>query len=96
MNNIDVSPMQNYTFVYSNSKSNWGGVGLYVANHLQYTKREELSFTTTDSENLFIEVNVKGKKKGLVLGVVYRHPYHNFSVFQEAFCKTLKKLALLK
>ena len=52
-------------------------------------------FTTADSENLFIEVNVKGKKKGLVFGVVYRHPYHNFSVFQE-FCKTLKKLVFLK
>ena len=27
---------------------------------------------------------------------MYRHPYYNFSVFQEEFCKTLKKLALLK
>ena len=34
MSNIDVSPMQNYTVVYSNSKSNWGGVRLYVANYL--------------------------------------------------------------
>ena len=46
---------------HSCTKSNWGGVGLYVVHHLQYTKREELSFTTIDSENLFIEVNVKGK-----------------------------------
>ena len=95
MNNIDVSPMQNYTFVYSNSKNNWGSVVLYVPNHLQYTKREKLSFTTADFENLFIEVNVKGKKRDKFLEWCVGTLITIFQFFKN-FAKLLKKLALLK
>jgi len=42
-------------------------------------------------ENLWIEIN-HPDKKGIVIGVVYRLPQHDYSEFQEAFQKNILKI----
>ena len=42
-------------------------------------------------ENLWIEIN-NPDKKGIVIGVVYRHPQHDHSEFQEAFQENILKI----
>ena len=42
-------------------------------------------------ENLWIEIN-HPDKKGIVIGVVYSHPQHDYSEFQEAFQENMLKI----
>ena len=78
------------------SNSNAGGVALYVSQKLNHTRKPELSFVSPDSENLFVEISLDKKAKGLILGVIYRHPQNNFTTFQEQYCKLLNQLSYEK
>ena len=57
-----------------------GGVGIYLKNTLKYSPRNDLSLKTPNCEDLWIEV--ESETSNFCLGVVYRHPKKNFSLFQ--------------
>ena len=79
--------------VHSDSISNAGGVALYVSNSLEFCKLEEYSIATPFFEILFREVKQKNFAKGLVIGVIYRHPSTSLSEFKLPFTQTLSLLA---
>ena len=54
--NLGQANIQGYHLLNLNSKSNAGGVALYVSQKLNYIRKPELSFISPDSENLFVEI----------------------------------------
>ena len=94
--NLGQTNIQGYHLLNENSKSNAGGVALYVSQKLNYVRKPELSFVLPDSKNLFDEISLDIKTKALILGVNYRHPQNNFTTFQEQYCKLLNQLSYEK
>ena len=56
-----------------------GGVGFLVSNRLLFKKLFDLHTLNEDVENSFIEI--KGKSRSIVMGVLYRPPNKNEKVF---------------
>ena len=50
-----------------------GGVGLYLADYLEFKHRADLVFSKDCAESLFVEIN-RTKGKNIVIGVIYRPP----------------------
>ena len=94
--NLGQANIQGYHLLNVNSKSNAGGVALYVSQKLNYIRKPELSFISPDSENLFVESALNKKAKGLIFGVIYSYPQKNFTTFQEQYCKLLNQLSYEK
>ena len=69
-NNINHGSIYNYKFAFSNSSTNAEGVAIYILNNLKYSRRHDLEFQSTDSENAFIELNLAADKK-IIVGVIY-------------------------
>ena len=93
-NNVNLASIENYSIVYSNSSSNAGGVATYILNNLKFTRREDLEFNSSDSENVFVEITLHSKKV-IIFGLIYRHPRNSFSEFQDKFLRTIIKLGQL-
>lgn len=91
--NIEQAELKNYHLENCNSLSNAGGVAIYVNNFLRFSKIEKFTIATVHSETLFVEIKLKNRKKGLVIGVVYRHPSSSLLPFQNQFTQTLNELA---
>ena len=90
-NNVNLASIENYSIVYSNSSSNAGRVATYILNNLKFTRREDLEFNSSDSENVFVEITLHSKKV-IIFGLIYRHPRNSFSEFQDKFLRTIIKL----
>ena len=90
-NNVNLASIENYSIVYSNSSSNAGGVVIYILNNLKFTRREDLEFNSSDSENVLVEITLHSKKV-IIFGLIYRHPRNFFSEFQDKFLQTIIKL----
>ena len=90
--NIDTNILTGYDFVYDNAPSNGraGGAGMFITDGIQYKVRVDLKIRSNDCENIWIETSHLGKKK--IVAVIYRHPRHNFSNFQNELILKLKKL----
>ena len=58
---------------------------------LNYQIRDDLNIFVPGCENRWIEIN-HPDKNGIVIGVVYRHPQHDHSEFQEAFQENILKI----
>ena len=81
-----------YNFVHTPTKTDFGGVGLFINSKYTAKPRDDLSFSIrTIFESIFIELE-SDNSKNLVIGCIYRHhtPITNFiSNFSE---KILQKL----
>ena len=62
-------------------------------NSLEFCQLEEYSIASPQFEILFIQVKLKNSAKGLVIGVIYRHPSTSLSEFKLQFTQTLSVLA---
>ena len=63
--------------------SSGGGVGLYLAEILEFKFRADLVFTNENcAESLFVEVP-RPKGKNLIIGVIHRPPKTEFNGFCE-------------
>ena len=60
--NLGQANIQGYHLLNLNSKSNAGGVALYVSQKLNYIRKPELSFISPDYENLFVEIPLDKKE----------------------------------
>ena len=90
-NNLGRATLIDYTMVHCDSISN--AVALYVSNFLDFCKLDEYSIASPYFETLFVEVKLKNSAKGLVIGVMYRHPSTSLSEFKLQFTQTLSHLA---
>ena len=61
-NNVNLVSIENYSIVYSNSSSNAGGVAIYILNDLKFTRREDLEFNCSDSENVSDKITLHSNK----------------------------------
>ena len=77
---IDIT---NYSFIHVESKSNAGGVGMYLKKELACLQRPEITIENEECESMFIEIlNLKLKKKSkFIVGVIYRHPRSSYDTF---------------
>ena len=84
----------NYSFIHVESKSNAGGVGMYIKKELACLQIPELTIENEECESMFIKIlNLKLKKKSkVIVGVIYRHPQSSYDTFQSKFCNILHKL----
>ena len=85
--NNDLFTIQGYSCVnnYRTSKTG-GGVSLFLKDHLQYTLRADLSIFNESLESVFVEINnvsLHGRKRNIVVGVIYRPPAGDGDLFHE-------------
>lgn len=78
--------------IKENTKTSYGGVGLYLSEGLSPTPRDDLHLTVNACENVWIELPDKEVGKKTIIGVVYRHPGNDIKVFQQELDKTLQKI----
>ena len=85
--------IDNYEFFHENTPTQCGGVGIYVKSTHNPTKITKFSGSHHKvSESVFVEINIKTKKK-LLIGCIYRHPSSAVSEFiDEFFQSTLKEI----
>ena len=69
--NID---LLGYKFYQTDSNTNAGGVGIYVANDLSSIPRPDIKFHTDLIESCWVEVDPGFGKKHMLIGCIYRHP----------------------
>ena len=73
-----------YIFLGVNSKTSAGGVGIYISENINFTRRNDLDLALTEGvENCWIEIQ-RTKQKNVVIGCIYRHPSQNRETFHEA------------
>ena len=84
--NIDIP---GYTFLNTNSKSAAGGVGLYVSEELEFTRRCDFNLCQDGVESCWIELPWK-RQKSVMIGCIYRHPSSHRSSFYEGPIRTVK------
>ena len=89
------SNIKGYNFVQNNRKKcNGGGVAFYVADHIHFTKNDNLSIMKEKSfESLFLDVEVGGKT--IVCGSVYRSPNSNHTIFNQNLNEILRETSKL-
>ena len=84
-----------YKFLGQHSKTSAGGVGFYISDHIQFSRRNDLDFKMIDGlESCWIEIP-RQKQTNIVIGCLYRHPSQsqpNRTRFYDALKVTLEKL----
>ena len=86
--------IENYDFIHSNRKHRLGGgVGLYLANNLDYKIQSNLTFDNSKStDSLFVEVTIP-KEKNIIIGVVKRAPDSNLRAFVKCFNEVIDRIS---
>ena len=71
-----------------------GGVSLYIKDSVEYIVREELTYRIANIETLFIEIPKyqMNNKQAVIIGVLYRPPDTNISVFNDYLTEILSKI----
>ena len=87
-NRVFHSKLQGYICIRADSLT---GVAFLIKSTLNYQIRDDLKIFVPACENLWIEIN-HPDKKGIVIGVVYRHPQHDHNEFQEAIQENILKI----
>ena len=80
-----------YAFVNTNSKTQAGGVALYLSNDLKFSRRSDLDISDDGIESCRIEL-ARTAQKNIVIGCVYRHPKGNRDLFHSILKKQLEQL----
>ena len=82
----DLYGLKGYHFI-GNHRVNktGGGVAICLKNHIDYTKRSDLSHISEDMESVFIEIvnDQMHTKKDIIIGVIYRPPNSDMWAFIE-------------
>ena len=80
-----------YLFIRTDSKSQAGGVGLYISDQLDFSRRRDLDISHDGIESCWIEIT-RERQKNVLVGCVYRHPKGNLEFFRETLKKQLDQL----
>ena len=81
-----------YSFLSQATTLRAGGVGLYIKNGIQYSVRHDLSFSTDESEMLWVEIE-SDLNSNMICSVVYRHPSSNLETFLNNVCSVIGKIS---
>ena len=88
-----------YKFERNDTKTNKGGVGVYIRDHLDYDIKDDLRLKVDNCEDLWLEIfddrATKDKKQttnSFILGVIYRHPNTPFKSFTHHLCRNIELL----
>ena len=73
-----------------NSKTQPGGVVLYVSNDLEFSRRSDLDISDDGIESCWIEL-ARTAQKNVIIGCVYRYPKGNRELFHNTLQKQLEK-----
>ena len=85
-------PGYNFLSCHRTARSG-GGVGLYLRNDLEYRICSECNFSDPNMiESLFVEIFVPNSKN-IVVGIVYRSPNQNLSLFLDKFNEILSTIS---
>ena len=80
--------LEDYNFSH-NSKTYFGGTGIYILKKYFYTDRNDLNFNVSgEYEASFVEMNFVNpmvQTKRIVIGSIYRHPHDNHDEFYDIF-----------
>ena len=88
----------NYYLKYDNSKTDAGGVAIYISNTIKNVKiMHDLKLKVDDCESLFVEMyfdkknqsDIPKAKQTVLLGCVYRHPRYATSLFDSQLFEKL-------
>ena len=96
--NSDSSPVTNfdiegYNFYHTPTKTDFGGVGLYIKNNYTVKPRGDLSHSvSTIFESIFMELE-SSNSKNIVIGSIYRHHTPIVSFLSHFSEKVLQKLS---
>ena len=82
--------LQGYTFIQNYSKTNAGGVAMFIKETLTFQSLNKYQLNTEGCEDLWITVNINNTKK--IFEVLYRHPQNDFTKFSKSFELTLATL----
>ena len=75
-----------YNFVGVNSRTNAGGVGIYIKQNLIFFRRRDLEFSSDGFETCFVELP-RERQKSIIISSIYRHPHGT----AENFCELLRQ-----
>ena len=91
--NKDLFKLKNYDFVNMNRSTKiGGGVGIYIANQINYKIRSDLNLSDENIiESIFIEL-VTAVGKNIIVGVIYRPPNSKFDSFENKMNQILGKI----
>ena len=90
-----------YDFEPCFSTTQAGGVGVYVANYLEYSIRRDLNMNLEHCEDVWVEISTQSKanytkfqdeKNKLIVGIVYRHPGSQYKRFCETLCNNIDNI----
>ena len=84
-----------YTFFSSKSKSQNGGVGLYIKTSLCPGLRSDLNSDSDEYETVWIEIETS-KEKNILICCSYRHPSTDIENYMEYVEETLSKPSVVK
>ena len=87
--------LDNYDFVGNNSKTFFGGTGIYILKEFLYKEKHDLNFNVSgEYEASFIELNLanKNKRNKVVIGSIYRHPHNNHDEFYDTLFETINQI----
>ena len=90
-NNINNISIPGYEFISKASKTNAGGVGMYIKDTLKFIKRPDLEITMDGVETCFIELP-RIKLSHVIVGCIYRHPHSDRIDFKENLREKLEYL----
>ena len=91
----DLYSLTEYSFVEQHrSNKCGGGVGIFLRNHLNYSKRNDLNVFNESCESLFVEIDRTKliKEKNIIIGVIYRPPNTEISYFIETMKDIMEKI----
>jgi hypothetical protein len=93
-NNNNSINLESYNFVHNCRQDRiGGGVGLYLDNSLNYKPRSDLSCDGLECvESLFVEICMP-KRKGIIVGIVYRPPNQNANDFVQYINSIMTKIS---
>ena len=80
-----------YLLVRPYSKSQAGGVGLYISDQFIFSRRRDLDISHDGIKTCWIEIT-RERQKNVLVGCVYRHPKGNLEFFRETLKKQLEQL----
>ena len=96
MNSHTLLPkIDGYSFENVDSTTSAGGVGIFIADDIDYIIRDDLNLNVGDCEDLWVEIQTKDHRghknyrENIVIGLIYRHPRTHYNKFSEALEKNL-------
>ena len=98
-----IPKLKGYKFEFVNSSTKAGGVGVYLADSLNYNLCPDLNFLNNMNycEDIWLKLHIDNPilggnsihKEELIIGVVYRHDFKsNYDEFCDRFCEQLIRL----